>query len=131
MFGLVFFTVVGFCLDSTGGFLFVLVAVVGLWGLLLLVWFFVFVDFVCRYNLTKGQMTSSGHFENPPAAAQLLQYHTAIHQRENCIYSGLPRRFILSINLCIWTQRVWVNNHGATKSISRLFPNVRSKDKSW
>lgn len=66
------FIVVGFCLDSTGGFLFVLVA--GLWSLLLLlVWIFVFVDFVRRSNLTKGQMTSSGHFENPPVAAQLLQ----------------------------------------------------------
>lgn len=30
---------------------------------------FHFVGFVSRYNLTKGQMTSAGHFENLPVAA--------------------------------------------------------------
>lgn len=40
----------------------------------------------------------------------------------SCI--SLPKRFILSINLSIWIQHVWVNNHGATKSITRLIPNM-------
>lgn len=30
---------------------------------------FHFVNFVSRYSLTKGQMTSAGHFENLPVAA--------------------------------------------------------------
>lgn len=95
----------------------------GLSGLLLLVWFFILLDFFSRYNFTKGQMTSAGHFENLPVAAQFLQWNTATHQKENCIYTCFPRRFILSINLSIWTQHVWVNNYGATKSITRLLPN--------
>lgn len=40
------------------------------------------------------------------------------------MYTGFSKRFVLSINLCIWIQHVWVNNHGATKSITRLPPNM-------
>lgn len=41
--------------------------------LVVLVWVFVFVGFVSRYNLTKAKMTSAGHFENLSVAAQFLQ----------------------------------------------------------
>lgn len=49
------------------------------WGLgiveflVVLVWVFVFVGFVSRYNLAKAKMTSTGHFENLSVAAQFLQ----------------------------------------------------------
>lgn len=47
----------------------------GLWGFLLLFWFeFLFLwVLVSRYNPTKAQMTSPGHSENLPVAAQFLQ----------------------------------------------------------